>query len=311
MVFGIFKMLGYRFSPRFKDLEDQRFWKAQMPGAEAAGGYGPLEAIARNKVNVKKVITHWPDMLRVAGSLVTNQVRAYDLLRMFGREGHPTPLGQAFAEYGRIAKTLHLLAVVDPMDDTYRRQMHKQLTVQESRHKLAREICHGKKGTIHQAYRDGMEDLLTELPKGELERPRSSTHGDEIGLPAQPTPREAVPYNRPDVLSSRVVGDHSGSWRIRCRSVRSYGMSRRLPCRGSAGSRRPATQPCRSGCSTGTASRWRRSASSCSTCSLTTTARLRSARTRTSCWPGSGFCGPSMCRGTGQAVQRPGTSRCG
>jgi TnpA family transposase len=163
MVFGIFKMLGYRFSPRFKDLEDQRFWKAQMPGAEAAGGYGPLEAIARNKVNVKKVITHWPDMLRVAGSLVTNQVRAYDLLRMFGREGHPTPLGQAFAEYGRIAKTLHLLAVVDPMDDTYRRQMHKQLTVQESRHKLAREICHGKKGTIHQAYRDGMEDQLGSL----------------------------------------------------------------------------------------------------------------------------------------------------
>ena len=77
--------------------------------------------------------------------------------------GAPAPLGQAFAEYGRIAKTLHLLAVVDPVDDTYRRQMHKQLTVQESRHKLARDICHGKKGTIHQAYRDGMEDQLGAL----------------------------------------------------------------------------------------------------------------------------------------------------
>lgn len=94
---------------------------------------------------------------------VTNQVRAYDLLRMFGREGHPTPLGQVVAEYGRIAKTLHLLAVVDPVDDAYRRQMHKQRTVQESRHKLARDICHGKKGTIHQAYRDGMEDQLDSL----------------------------------------------------------------------------------------------------------------------------------------------------
>ena len=39
-------------------------------------------------------------MLRVAGSLVTSQVRAYDLLRMLGRDGHPTALGQAFAEYG-------------------------------------------------------------------------------------------------------------------------------------------------------------------------------------------------------------------
>ncbi|MFJ7271998.1 Tn3 family transposase [Streptomyces sp. NPDC099050] len=162
IVFGIFKILGYNFSPRFKDLDDQRFWRASLPGVET-GSYGPLEVLARNRVNLNKVITHWPDMLRVAGSLVTNQVRAYDLLRMFGREGHPTPLGQAFVEYGRIAKTLHLLAVVDPMDDTYRRQMHKQLTVQESRHKLAREICHGKKGTIHQAYRDGMEDQLGAL----------------------------------------------------------------------------------------------------------------------------------------------------
>nr|WP_269460170.1 Tn3 family transposase [Streptomyces sp. 2323.1] len=46
------------------------------------------------------------------------RVRAYDLLRMFGREGHPTPLGQAFAKYGRFAKTEHLLHVVDPFDDT-------------------------------------------------------------------------------------------------------------------------------------------------------------------------------------------------
>ncbi|OEJ21626.1 hypothetical protein AS594_39570 [Streptomyces agglomeratus] len=57
--------------------------------------------MAWNKVNLRRITTHWPDMLRVAGSLITNQVRAYGLLRMFGREGHPTPLGAAFAEYGR------------------------------------------------------------------------------------------------------------------------------------------------------------------------------------------------------------------
>lgn len=162
IVFGIFRILGYNFSPRFKDLDDQRFWRASLTGVET-GTYGPLEPLARNRVNLNKVITHWPDMLRVAGSLVTNQVRAYDLLRVFGREGHPTLLGQAFAEYGRIAKTEHLLRVVDPVDDTYRRQMNRQLTVQESRHKLARDVCHGKRGTIHQVYRDGMEDQLGSL----------------------------------------------------------------------------------------------------------------------------------------------------
>ena len=50
--------------------------------------------------------------------------------------------------------------MVDPVDDTYRRQMNRQLTVQESRHKLARDICHGKRGQIMQAYRTGQEDQL-------------------------------------------------------------------------------------------------------------------------------------------------------
>ena len=45
-----------------------------------------------------------------------------------------------------------------PVDDTYRRQMNRQLTVQESRRKLARDICHGKRGQIMQAYRTGQED---------------------------------------------------------------------------------------------------------------------------------------------------------
>nr|BFD96226.1 hypothetical protein KitaXyl93_75860 [Kitasatospora sp. Xyl93] len=33
--------------------------------------------------------------------------------------------------------------------------MNRQLTVQESRHKLARDICHGKRGQIMQAYKTG------------------------------------------------------------------------------------------------------------------------------------------------------------
>ncbi|BBJ38269.1 hypothetical protein SSPO_009870 [Streptomyces antimycoticus] len=35
------------------------------------------------------------------------------------------PPGTAFTEYGRIAETEHLLRVVDPVDDIYRRQVHR------------------------------------------------------------------------------------------------------------------------------------------------------------------------------------------
>lgn len=102
-------------------------------------------------------------MLRVAGSLHTGTVTRYDLVRMLGRDGRPSPLGAAFAEYGRAAKTLHLLAMCDPDDATYRRAVHTQLTVQESRHRPARKLFHGQRGELRQRDREGQEDQLDAL----------------------------------------------------------------------------------------------------------------------------------------------------
>lgn len=163
MVFGIFTLLGYRFSPRIADLADQRLWRATLPG-HTPGEYGPLNDIARNKINLQKITSHWDDMTRVAASLVTGKVRAYDVLRMLTHQsGAPNPLGAAITEHGRIAKTQHLLALIDPVDTTYRRSINTQLTVQESRHRLARAIFHGRRGQIFQRYREGQEDQLGAL----------------------------------------------------------------------------------------------------------------------------------------------------
>ncbi|ETA03452.1 hypothetical protein ThrDRAFT_01198 [Frankia casuarinae] len=54
IVFGLFRLLGYRFSPRIADLSDQRLWRATLPG-DAEGDYGPLNAIARHRVNLARV----------------------------------------------------------------------------------------------------------------------------------------------------------------------------------------------------------------------------------------------------------------
>ena len=91
MVFGLFRVLGYQFSPRIADLGDTRFWRATA---------GPLNALARHRVNLTRIVESWADMLRVAGSLATGTVRAYDLMRMLSRDGHPSRLGQTFTELG-------------------------------------------------------------------------------------------------------------------------------------------------------------------------------------------------------------------
>ncbi|EMQ96642.1 transposase Tn3 [Paeniglutamicibacter gangotriensis Lz1y] len=157
-VFGLFTLLGYRFSPRLAGLPDQRFWRI-----DTAADYGELNAVAgRNRINMDLITTNWPDMLHLAGSLTAGTVRASEILRVTQGGGTPTLLGKALAEYGRIAKTEHLLDFIDA-DEGYRRQIHTQLTLQESRHALARLIFHGRRGQIRQSYREGQEDQLGAL----------------------------------------------------------------------------------------------------------------------------------------------------
>jgi TnpA family transposase len=83
---------------------------------------------------------------------------------MMQHDGRTTGLGKAFAHYGRIFKTLHLLQLID--DVNYRRMIGNQLNIGESRHRLAREIAFGRRGQLYQAYRAGMEDQLSGLGLG-------------------------------------------------------------------------------------------------------------------------------------------------
>jgi TnpA family transposase len=97
--------------------------------------YGPLNAFARGRIDLGRIRAHWQDILRVVVSIYTGEVRAYDVVRMLQRDGHPTALGEAIASYGRIPKTLHIctLAAGAP----YRRDIKAMRNLQEGRCALA------------------------------------------------------------------------------------------------------------------------------------------------------------------------------
>lgn len=80
---------------------------------------------------------------------------------MLSRDGRPTPLGDAIAPYGRIAKTLHIVRLAD--EPGYRRQIKVRANLQEGPHALARKISHGWAGQLHQRYQGGMEDQIGAL----------------------------------------------------------------------------------------------------------------------------------------------------
>ncbi|MFI6792044.1 Tn3 family transposase [Nonomuraea sp. NPDC050383] len=132
LTFGLLELLNISYRPALADLPDQKGWRID-PGAD----YGPLNTFARGRIDLRKVRRMWPDILRVVASIYTGTVRAFDVVTMLQRDGHPTALGEAIAAYGRIFKSLHILAYIDT-DETYRRDIKHIRNLQEGRHALAR-----------------------------------------------------------------------------------------------------------------------------------------------------------------------------
>lgn len=156
MVFGLFWLLGYQFSPRLADAGETKFWRVDQDA-----DYGSLNEIARGKINTHIILQYWDDMLRIAGSLKLGKIRASELIRSLLKSARPTSLARAIIELGRINKTLYLLRYID--DEAYRRRILVQLNRGEARHALARTICHGQRGEIRKRYSQGQEDQLGAL----------------------------------------------------------------------------------------------------------------------------------------------------
>ena len=156
VVFGLFRLLGYRFSPRLADIGGTRFWRV-----DAQADYGEFNAVARQRVRLDRVTPHWEDILRLIGSLKLGLVPAMGIMRTLQIDERPTPLAQAIAEIGRIDKTIHSLNYID--DESRRRSTLLQLNLTEGRHSLARDVFLGKRGELFQRYREGQEDQLSAL----------------------------------------------------------------------------------------------------------------------------------------------------
>jgi TnpA family transposase len=156
VVFGLFWLLGYQFSPRLADAGESVFWRI-----DKSADYGALNDIARGNVKLDIIEENWDDMLRMAGSLKLGTIRASELIKTLLRSDKPSGLAKSIKEVGRINKTIYLLNYIDSQD--YRRRILTQLNRGESRHSIARAICYGQRGEIRKRYKEGQENQLGAL----------------------------------------------------------------------------------------------------------------------------------------------------
>ncbi|WP_409468684.1 Tn3 family transposase [Streptomyces sp. HC307] len=156
MIFGLFRLLGYQFSPRLADAGHTLLYRAD-PTAD----YGPLNPLTGGRIRLRTITDHWDDLLRLAGSLREGTVRASQILPVLAGQGRPSPLGRAVMQIGRLDRSAFLARYYH--SELFRRKINNQLNRQESRHELARRIFYGQKGELRQKYKEGQEDQLSVL----------------------------------------------------------------------------------------------------------------------------------------------------
>ena len=108
IVFGLFGLLGYQFSPRLADIGSSKFWRI-----DSSADYGVLNVLSKNRINKDLIIRYWDDFMRIAGSLMLGTVNPTQLIKALQHGGKPTMLGRAIGELGRIYKTKHNLTYID------------------------------------------------------------------------------------------------------------------------------------------------------------------------------------------------------
>jgi hypothetical protein len=79
-MFGLLWLLGYQFSPRISDIGGTRFWRI-----DRTADYGQLNDLAAHRIQPQRIIDHWDDLLRIAGSLTMDMCHIESVMRTLQR----------------------------------------------------------------------------------------------------------------------------------------------------------------------------------------------------------------------------------
>lgn len=140
-VFALCHLLGYRFAPRLREIQDRRL---------AIIGVKPrhkiLEPLLGRAIRVDVVEENWDDILRLAASIKAGAVAPSVMLKKLAAYKRQNRLDLALSEVGRIERTFFTIDWLESPD--LRRRCQAGLNKSEARHALAHAVFVHKQGRI-------------------------------------------------------------------------------------------------------------------------------------------------------------------
>ncbi|MEM9009033.1 MAG: Tn3 family transposase [Cyanobacteria bacterium P01_F01_bin.86] len=143
LMFALFDLLGLRFSPRIRDLADQKLYRTCSIDMDA---YPKLKDHVQEVIQKERFLPDWDEMLRLVGSLKTGWVTASLIVQKLQAFPRKHPLMRALQEYGKLPKTIHILRWY--ADEANRRRLNRQLNKGEALHSLRSHLFFANQGEL-------------------------------------------------------------------------------------------------------------------------------------------------------------------
>ncbi|WP_142627800.1 Tn3 family transposase, partial [Rhizobium sp. P007] len=140
-IFGLFALIGKRFSPRLRNLKDRKFHTFERSDA-----YPTLSNHIGAPINTALILDHWDDLLHLAASITTRSVVPSTILKKLSASPKQSHLARALRELGRIERSLFMIEWYS--SPALRRRCQAGLNRGEAAHKLKRAVFFHERGEI-------------------------------------------------------------------------------------------------------------------------------------------------------------------
>ncbi|MBN9386574.1 MAG: Tn3 family transposase [Chloroflexi bacterium] len=141
IVFGLFSLLGMQFSPRIRDVSEQRLYRL-----DRLAEFPELKPLIQGTINQALIVEQWDELLRLAGSIKLGWVTASLLIGKLQSFPQKNATARALAEYGKLIKTIFILRYYE--SETFRHRIEAQLNKGESLHSLREFIFYANRGQL-------------------------------------------------------------------------------------------------------------------------------------------------------------------
>jgi TnpA family transposase len=141
LIFGLFSLLGLQFSPRLRDIGEQRLYRTGRLAEHPI-----VKPLIKGTINQALIVEQWDELLRLAGSIKLGWVTASLLIGKLQSFAQQNVVARALAEYGKLVKTSFIMRYYT--SESYRHRIEAQLNKGEGLHALREFIFYANRGQL-------------------------------------------------------------------------------------------------------------------------------------------------------------------